>query len=68
MVKIKKIEAMKETGKITPMSAILQHMPSFHLPLPSSYRQEPDNGYDSDLIVVLCQDLVQVKMRNFSPF
>lgn len=48
MVKNEKIEAMKETGKITPMSAILQHMPSFHLP--SSYRQEPDNGYDSDLI------------------
>lgn len=50
MVKKEKIEAMKETGKSTPMSAILQHMPSFHLPSPSSYRQEPDNGFDSDLI------------------
>ena len=27
------------------------------------------NGYSNDLLnVVLCQDLVQVKMRNFSPF
>lgn len=50
MVKNKKIEVMKETGKLTPMRAILQHMPSFHLPSPSSYRQEPDNGFDSDLI------------------
>lgn len=50
MVKNEKIEAMKETGKLTPMRAILQHMPSFHLPSPSMYRQEPDNGYNSDLI------------------
>lgn len=50
MVKNEKIEAMNETGKITPMRAILQNMPSFHLPSPSSYRQEPDNGFDSDLI------------------
>ncbi len=49
-IKNQKIDVVNGTEKITLMKAILHHMPSFHLPLPSSYRQEPDNGFDSDLI------------------
>ena len=49
-IKNQKIEVINGTDKITLMKAFLQHMPSFHLPSPSSYRQEPDNGFDSDLI------------------
>lgn len=52
-IKNQKIEVVNGTEKITLMKAFLQHMPSFHLPSPSSYRsyrQEPDNGFASDLI------------------
>lgn len=49
-IKNQKIDVVNGTEKITLMKAFLHHMSSFHLLPLSSYRQEPDNGFASDLI------------------